>query len=124
VKAEAWNGGWGGWRDGARMIDNGFCFNAAEWNFTDARVRGLPARHYVYEGVRGMDCLDAWIGCRERIEAVALQEIYGQIPQECYDGNADALEKMPEQLWRRRRLVRELIVPAWKSSVQPFPNWQ
>jgi hypothetical protein len=41
----------------ARMIDNGFCFNTAEWNFPDAPLRGLYARHRVYEGVRGMQAL-------------------------------------------------------------------
>jgi hypothetical protein len=108
----------------ARMIDNGFCFNAAEWNFPDAPLRGLYARHRVYQGVRGMESFDAWIARVERIEETALEEIYGQIPPEWYDSDTDALEKMLEQLLRRRKLVRELIVSAWKSSAQPFPNWK
>jgi hypothetical protein len=108
----------------ARMIDNGFCFNAAEWNFPDAPLRGLYARHRVYQGVRGMESFDAWIARVERIEETALEEIYGQIPPEWYDCDTDALEKMLEQLLRRRKLVRELIVSAWKSSAQPFPNWK
>ena len=29
----------------AEMIDQGFCFNAGEWNFPDAPLRGLYARH-------------------------------------------------------------------------------
>jgi hypothetical protein len=58
----------------------------------------------------------------ERIEESALEEIHGQIPPEWYDCDAHAVEKMLEQLLRRRKLVRELIVPAWKSSAQPFPN--
>jgi hypothetical protein len=106
------------------MIDNGFCFNAAEWNFPDAPLRGLYARHRVYQGVRGMDSFEAWIARVERIEETTLEEICGQIPPDWYDCDADALEKMMEQLLRRRRLVRELIVLAWKSSAQPFPNWK
>ena len=108
----------------ARMIRNGFCFNAAEWNFPDAPLRGLYARHRVYEGVRGMDSFAAWIARVERIEESALEEIYGQIPPEWYDCDADASEKMLEHLLRRRKLVRELLVSAWKSSAQPFPNWK
>ncbi len=108
----------------ARMIDNGFCFNAAEWNFPDAPLRGLYARHRVYEGVRGMEAFEAWIARVERIEESALEEIYGQIPPEWYDCDAEALEKMLEQLLRRKKLVRELIVSVWKSSAQPFPNWK
>jgi hypothetical protein len=35
----------------ALMIDQGFCFNAGEWNFPDAPLRGLYLRHRVYEQV-------------------------------------------------------------------------
>jgi hypothetical protein len=38
----------------AQMIDNGFCFNAGEWNFPDAPLRGLYARH------RGMSRCGVW----------------------------------------------------------------
>jgi hypothetical protein len=37
------------------MIDQGFCFNAGEWNFPDAPLRGLYARNRVYEGVIGRE---------------------------------------------------------------------
>jgi hypothetical protein len=37
------------------MIDQGFCFNAGEWNFPDAPLRGLYARNRVYEGVTGKE---------------------------------------------------------------------
>ena len=67
---------------------------------------------------------EAWIARVERIEETTLEEIYEKIPPEWYDDDADALEKMLEQLLRRRRLVPELIVSAWKSSAQPFPNWK
>jgi hypothetical protein len=53
----------------ARMIDNGFCFNAAEWNFPDAPLRGLYARHRVYEGVRGIHSKPGsrvWRGLKRR----------------------------------------------------------
>jgi hypothetical protein len=33
------------------MIDQGFCFNAGEWNYPDAPLRGLYTRNRVYEGV-------------------------------------------------------------------------
>ncbi|MFZ3215662.1 MAG: HipA family kinase [Candidatus Acidiferrales bacterium] len=108
----------------ARMIDNGFCFNAGEWNFPDAPLRGLYARHRVYEAVRGMEAFEPWIARVERIEQNALGDICGEIPPEWYEGDADAIEQMLEHLLRRRRLVRDLIVSAWKSSAQPFPNWR
>ena len=45
----------------ALMIDQGFCFNAGEWNFPDAPLRGLYARHRVYESVRGIDSFEPWL---------------------------------------------------------------
>ena len=33
----------------AEMIDQGFCFNAGEWNFPDAPLRGVP---------RGIACMN------------------------------------------------------------------
>jgi len=109
----------------ALMIDQGFCFNAGEWNFPDAPLRGLYARHRVYESVRGMEAFEPWLArVEERLTEAALEEIYSQIPAEWYDDDADALEKMLAQHLRRRKLVRELIVAAWKSTLQPFPNWR
>ena len=107
------------------MIDNGFCFNAGEWNFPDAPLRGIYARHRVYEGVRGMEAFEPWLSrLEERIGEAAVEEAASEIPPEWYEDKADALEKMLEQLLRRRKLVADLIVAAKKSSAQPFPNWK
>jgi hypothetical protein len=38
-----------------QMIDQGFCFNAGEWNYPDAPLRGLYARNRVYGGVTGLE---------------------------------------------------------------------
>jgi hypothetical protein len=109
----------------AQMIDQGFCCNADEWNFPDAPLRGLYARHRVYESVQGMDEFEPWLARVEnKITESVLEEISSEIPPEWYDFDPDALEKMLEQLLRRRKLARELIFSAWKSSAQPFPNWK
>src|ERR1700752_703704 len=109
----------------ALMIDNGFCFNAGEWNFPDAPFRGNYARHRVYEGVRGMEAFEPWISrLEERIGERAVEEAAREIPPEGYEDKADALEKMLEQLLRRRKLVADLIVAGKKSVPQPFPTWK
>jgi hypothetical protein len=109
----------------AMMIDNGFCFNAGEWNFPDAPLRGIYARHKVYEGVRGMEAFEPWISrLEERIDEATVEEAASEIPPPWYDDKADVLERLLEQLLRRRKLVPELIVAAKKSSAQPFPNWK
>jgi hypothetical protein len=109
----------------AQMIDQGFCFNACEWNFPDAPLRGLYARHVVYDSVRGIESFEPWLTRIEtKITEETLDEISKEIPGEWYNFETETLEKMLEQLLRRRKLVRELIVSAWKSSRQPFPNWK
>jgi len=108
----------------AIMIDQGFCFNAAEWNFPDAPLRGIYARARVYDRVRGWDAFEAWLERIERrITEDVLDEIAREIPPEWYNFDQDALYRMMEQLLRRRKLTRELIESAWKSSRAPFPNW-
>ena len=109
----------------AWMIDQGFCFNAVEWNFPDAPLRGLYARHRVYESARGLQAFEPWLARIEgKMTEAVFDEIYKEIPGEWYGFETEALERMLEQLLRRRKLVRELIVSAWKSSAQPFFNWK
>ena len=107
-----------------QMIDNGFCFNAGEWNFPDAPLRGLYARHRVYDGVRGIESFEPWLTRIEKLAPSVLEEAASAIPPDWYDGDQGAVEKLMEDLFRRRTLVRDLIVSSWKSSAQPFPNWK
>ena len=107
------------------MIDQGFCFNAGEWNFPDAPLRGLYPRHRVYEGVTGMESFEPWLRrVEERLAKEQVGEIAGSIPPEWYDDDYERLEAMLDRLDRRRTRVRELILSARDSGRQPFPNWK
>src|SRR5579863_2998906 len=57
------------------MIDFGFCFNAGEWDFPDAPLRGLYARHRVYEGVAGMEAFEPWLA---RLEKQITERVLGE----------------------------------------------
>ncbi len=109
----------------AMMIDQGFCFNAGDWNFPDAPLRGLYVRQKVYAQVRGLDSFEPFL---ERTEKRMTREVLGeaaeQIPPEWYHSDIDALEELLEKLYQRRGRIRELIVSARDSSRQPFPNWK
>jgi hypothetical protein len=111
-------------RYAARMIDQGFCFNAGEWNFPDAPLRGLYARNRVYQGVTGMDSFAPWL---ERLEKQmserVLDEISREIPPAWYEDDYDSLLRLLEQLHRRRPRVPDLILEAKRTNRQPFPNW-
>ena len=50
----------------AKMIDQGFCFNAGEWNFPAAPLRGLYARQRVYNSVWAIISFDRWIDILEK----------------------------------------------------------
>ena len=109
----------------AMMIDHGFCFNAGEWDFPDAPLRGLYARHRVYQGVAGMETFEPWLGRLEKqITEAALGEEAGHIPPEWYADDWQALERLIERLFARRKRVRELILAARNSGRDPFPNWK
>jgi hypothetical protein len=107
------------------MIDQGFCFNAGEWNYPDAPLRGLYARNRVYEGVTGMESFAPWT---ERVEKSVtermLAEVLREIPPEWYEDDYDAVIRLVEQLFHRRARVPELLLSAKNTTRQPFPNWR
>lgn len=106
------------------MIDQGFCFNAGEWTFPDAPLRGLYARNRVYEGVTGGESFAPWLERLEkRINGSVLDELIKEIPPEWYEGELDSLNRLLEQVHRRRKRVPDLLLEAKKSSRHPFPNW-
>jgi hypothetical protein len=107
------------------MIDQGFCFNAGEWNFPDAPLRGLYARSRVYEGVTGMDSFGPWLERLEkRVTEKVLAELAEEIPPAWYEDDYDAVLRLLEQLQRRKRRVEELILSAKCSNRQPFSSWK
>ena len=107
------------------MIDQGFCFNAGEWNFPDAPLRGLYARNRVYQGVIGMESFAPWLERLEKqISELVLAELAGEIPPAWYEDDYDALLRLLEQIHGRRARVGELLVSAKKSNRQPFPYWR
>lgn len=106
------------------MIDQGFCFNAGEWNFPDAPLRGLYTRNRVYEGVTGMESFAPWLErLEQRVTERVLDEISREIPSAWYEDDFDALLRMLEQLNRRRARVPDLLLLAKTSNRRPFPNW-
>jgi hypothetical protein len=109
----------------ALMIDQGFCFNAGEWDFPDAPLRGLYSRTRVYQEVTGMESFEPWL---ERLEEGTgehiLDDIASEIPSEWCEFDTGALCRLVEKLWSRRRRVRDLILSAKNTYRQPFPNWK
>jgi hypothetical protein len=106
------------------MIDQGFCFNAGEWNYPDAPLRGLYARNRVYEAVTGMESFGPWIQRVQNFTDRVLYQLAEEVPPEWYCDDFDALNRLLEQLLKRVKRLEELILDAKRSNRQPFPNWR
>jgi hypothetical protein len=107
----------------AVFIDQGYCFNAGEWNFPDSPLRGVFARSSVYERVTGWEDFEPTISRIEQIDQETIWDIVHEIPPEWYEHNSEALSRLIESLYQRRFLVRNLITSFHNSTRNPFPNW-
>lgn len=107
----------------AWLIDHGFCFNDGEWNFPDSPIRSLYPRRLVYEGVRGLRSFEPFLSKIENLEAWQLEACVQEIPVEWCGEEPEQLLRLAERLYERRRRLRQALVDAKNSSLQPFPNW-
>ena len=107
----------------ASFIDQGYCFNAGEWSFPDAPLRGVFGRNDVYAGITGWESFEPWLSRIESFPESSLWPLVDQIPPEWYDSAADELEQLLSRLLERRTRVRDLILSFKNSSRNPFPNW-
>lgn len=106
----------------ATFIDQGYCFNAGEWNFPDSPLRGVYPRNDVYANVSGWESFEPWLTAIETMSESTLVNCADGIPTEWY-GDPDDLERLLAQLTKRRSRVRELIAAFRDSNRQPFPGW-
>lgn len=107
----------------AVFIDQGYCFNAQNWNFPDTPLRGVYPRNCVYELVTGWETFEPWLSRLETLPMETLWTIAESVPPEWYGGDAAEIERLMETLRQRQSRVRELIVSFRDSGRRPFPNW-
>ena len=108
----------------ATFVDQGYCFNAGEWNYPDSPLRGVFPRNEVYTEIYGWESFDPWLSRIENMDAGILWEITETVPPEWYGSALDELERLIEELIRRRSRVRDLIESFRNSSREPFQNWK
>lgn len=107
----------------ATFIDQGYCFNAGEWNFPDSPLRGVYARNCVYREVMGWEQFEPWLSRIEKFDPVIVRDIAGDIPPEWTNNDWPALGQLVDAIIARRGKVRELVAAFRESSRQPFPAW-
>ncbi len=108
----------------ASFIDQGYCFNAGEWTFPDAPLRGVFGRNDVYANVTGWESFEPWMSRIENFSESLLWPIAQQVPPEWYDHDSHELDRLLNALLLRRGKVRDLILGFKNSSRNPFPNWR
>ena len=107
----------------ATFIDQGYCFNAGDWTFPDAPLRGVFARNQVYAGVRGWESFEPWLSRVEEFSGDILWKVAEEIPPEWYGGDLMEMEALVERLLTRRSRIRELVEEFGRSGREPFPKW-
>src|SRR5262249_36082212 len=105
----------------ATFIDQGYCFNAGEWNFPDSPLRGVYPRNSVYAGINEWESFDPWLARIENFDPALIWQIAEEIPPEWYGSADKELEILICTLISRRTLVRDLITAFRMSSRNPFP---
>jgi len=107
----------------ATFIDQGFCFNAGDWDFPDSPLRGVYPRNSVYARVTGWSDFEPWLSRIEAIDAEQLWAIADGVPPEWYGGDPSSIERLMEKMLLRRGKVRDLVLAFRDSSREPFPMW-
>jgi hypothetical protein len=107
----------------ATFIDQGYCFNAGEWNFPDSALRGVYARNFVYQEVRGWESFEPWLSRVENMDPAVILGIAGTVPPVWTGNDWGEMETLAAAIVERRSKVRELITAFRDSTRQPFPSW-
>ena len=107
----------------AVFIDFGYCFQAGEWRFDDAPLRGVYYRNEVYREICGFESFRPWIENLETIPEETVWAVANEVPPEWYGGDQREMESLVERLLKRRSRIRELIEAFGNSDRRPFPKW-
>ena len=105
------------------FIDQGYCFNAGEWSFPDAPLRGVYARNDVYREVTGWESFQPWLGkleCMDEQRCGAARKRFrphGMERAASWSGWSKCCEQEKTE-------VAELILEFRNSSRAPFPKWR
>jgi hypothetical protein len=105
----------------ATFIDFGYAFNAGEWTFPDAPLRGTYAMNDVYKCARSLQDFAPWLQRIARVSARGLEQIAAEVPPEWY-GEAGDMERLLEELFRRREMVPNSSKTSALPAAVHFPS--
>ena len=105
------------------MIDHGFAFNGPNWDFPESPLQGLYARRLVYDARALARRFQPWLDQVMHFPEEVIDQAWKRIPPDWIEGEEDALDRLLERLFERRKRVPELIAACRETRANPFPNW-
>jgi hypothetical protein len=91
---------------------------------SSTRTRPKSATFCVYKNTSGWDWFEPALSRAERMAVEEIWRIATEIPEEWYDSAHCGLDRLVENLYRRRGLISNLIAAFRTSSRNPFPDWR
>ena len=67
--------------------------------FLTRRLRGVYARNFVYQDVRGWESFEPWLSRVERLISAVIHEIAGAVPPEWTGNDWDEMGSWRRQSW-------------------------
>ncbi len=107
----------------ALMVDHGFIFDGPRWDFSDSPVHGLYPRKLVYSQVRGLKDFEPWLDQVVHFPDGVIDKARRQVPPQWIAGDEDELDRVLENLMKRRKRVPDLLNDVRRTGVNPFPAW-
>ncbi len=107
----------------AQMIDHGFAFNGPHWAYPDAPTLGIYFRASVYKEVKSLDSFQPWLDMVTHFPLEVIDQAWKEIPPSWLEGDELELEKLLEQLLKRRGRVEQLVLDIRNNRPAMFPNW-
>ena len=108
----------------ALMIDHGYAFDGPHWEFADSPLQGFYFRPMVYRSVRNLNDFEPWLTRIREAPAELFDGILRDVPRQWLpEGDDEPVERLIEQLYRRRKLVADLIERAAAARSSYFPSW-
>lgn len=108
----------------AQMIDHGFLFEGPHWRFGDSPLRGLYHRPLVYQGITSLADFEPWLQRIVHFPEEVIDQTLKQIPPAWIESDEEALEKLLDQLLRRRKRVSDLVEACRSGRAAVFPDWR
>ena len=108
----------------AQMIDHGYAFDGPNWDFPDSPLQGLYARRLVYDGVGSLADFEPWLEQVVNFPDEVIDRAWKAIPLEWLNGDDEALSRLLERLFERRKRVPDLIASCRGARTSPFANWK